>query len=342
MNKIINLLFLFACISLFCISCNKGPKPVDIEGLDTYTDAATKFSIQYPKNWLKSEVIGTRFVVFSHKDVRSRFGTRATEGFPGAKIDLIVTPLDSARTIDTVIAKSMILPSKYYEIADVTIDGVQGKKIAYSYPLEGGMFNGLMYIATKDGSRATMLQFEAFDDTFQKYKADFETIFKSLKLAVALEKNKTDSVVLVEAEPPSMTLETRQGDGFTLGIPDNFKAENIGKAGGAMKAWSFLGKRRGDCFIKIEMFDASKSKNLKKIADENQAKFSGAGAAQKTTLSGEEAYKIDYKPAGQVKGKVWFAIKNNKLYRVTINWFTGEEDKFLPVFDKSVASFKFQ
>jgi hypothetical protein len=342
MNKIIRLLLLSACISLFCISCNQGPKPVEIEGLDTFTDAATKFSIQYPKNWLKSEVIGTRFVAFSHNDVKNRFTSRATEGFPGAKIDLIVTTLDSSRTLDSVVAKSMILPPKYYEIADVTIDGVQGKKIAYSYPLEGGMFNGLMYIATKDGSKATTLQIEAFDGTYEKYKADFETIIKSLKLAITPEKTKRDTTILVEAEPTSMNLASRQGDGFTLGIPDNFKAENIGKAGGAMKGWSFLGDRRGDCFIKIDMFDASKSKNLKKITDENQAKFPGSGTAQKTTLSGAEAYKIDYKPAGQVKGRVWFVIKNDRLYRVTINWFVGEEDKFLPAFEKSVASFKFQ
>ena len=46
--------------------------------------------------------------------------------------------------------------------------------------------------------------------------------------------------------------------------------------------------------------------------------------------------------AGTVKGKVWFAMKGDKMYRITINWFTGEEKDFLPIFEKSVASFKFK
>ena len=69
---------------------------------------------------------------------------------------------------------------------------------------------------------------------------------------------------------------------------------------------------------------------------------SGGAAGKKTKFGGTEAYVMNYKASGKVKGRVWFALKNDKLYRVMLNWFVGEEKDFLPPFEKSVKSFKFQ
>ena len=342
MKKALNFLLVIALTAITIISCNKGPDVVPVEGLDTFNDEVTLFSIKYPKNWKKSSVPGARFVVFSHDQVRSRFGRYDPTGFPGAKIDFLVTPLDSVTTIDTVIARAKVFPQNIYEEAETTIDGVTAKKLVFSFPLSGGMFNGMILIATKDNKRASSIFIESFDDSYETYKESFDEIIKSIKLAEMPPERKVDTITqVVEADPPSQTLETRQGDGFTIGIPDNFGAENIGKAASALKSWSFLGKRRGDCFIKIEMFD-SKGKALSKIVDELKGSLPGSGGANKTSLGGAEAYRVDYKPAGQVKGRVYFVMKDKHLYRLTINWFVGEEKDFLPVFEKSVASFKLQ
>lgn len=341
MMKTLTKIFLIITLAFYFYACDSGPKPVEIEGLATYTDDVTKFSVKYPQNWLKKTTPGARFIVYSHNSVASRFARYDTDGFPGAKVDVVVLPLDSLNTIDSVIAKAKMFPPEIYETAKTTVDGVEGTKLVYSFELNGGMFNGTMIAATKDNKRATLFSVETFDGTYETYKPQIEEIIASLKLAVATEKKEVDTVVQVtEAEPPSQTLETRQGDGFTIGIPDNFGAENIGKAASATKAWSFLGKRRGDSYIKIEMFD-SKGKELKKIVDELKSSLPGAGNPNKTNLGGKEAFVINYNPSGQVKGKAYFAINGNNLYRVTINWFVGEEKDFLPIFEKSVASFKF-
>lgn len=341
MKKIYAILFATLVSFLILSSCDRGPKPVEIEDLKTYTDPATKFSLLYPSNWSQSSVTGARFVVFSHDQVRRRFNQYDSQGFPGAKIDLVVVPIDSTNTLDSIIQKSFIFDKSLYEIAPTTVDGVEGKKISYSFELEDGMFNGLIIAATKDGGRATLLQFETFANSYEVYKDRFDEIIASLKLAETPRQTVDTVFQTEEAEPPSMNLATRTGDGFVIGIPDNFSSENIGKSAGALKSWSYLGKRRGDSFIKIETFDASKNQNLKEIVEENR-KFFANGTPQKTTLGGQEAYRIDYKAAAKVKGKVWFAIKGDKLYRVVINWFADEEEQFLPPFEKSVASFQFQ
>jgi len=342
MRRNLTKVVLIISLALYLYACDSGPKPVEIEGLATYTDDVTKFSIKYPQNWVHKSTPGARFIVYSNNNVASRFAKYDTEGFPGAKIDLVVLPLDSSITMDSIVSKAKMFPPEIYESAKTTVDGVEGTKLVYSFELNGGMFNGIMIAATKDNKRATLLSIECFDGTYEKYKSNIDEIIASLKLAVASEKKEADTIVQVtEAEPPSQTLETRQGDGFTIGIPDNFGAENIGKAASATKAWSFLGKRRGDSYIKIEIFD-SKGKDLKKIVNELKSTLPGAGNAVKANLGGKEAYVFDYKPSNKVKGKSYFAISGNNLYRVTINWFSGEEKDFLPVFEKSISSFKFQ
>src|SRR5690606_35541289 len=179
------------------------------------------------------------------------------------------------------VKSSKLFGPEYYQEADITVDGVQGKKLVYSFPLQGGMFNGSIIVAAKDTAKATILTIESFDDSYETYKSSFDEIISSLKLAKAPEPRKIDTITQ-EAPPPSQVLAPRGGDGFEIGIPDNFKAENIGKAANALRAWSFLGDRRGDSFIKIETFDASNQKDLKKIVEENRGSFQNATPKQTT------------------------------------------------------------
>lgn len=343
MKRLLVLLALILSAGLIVISCGEsGPPPVEVESLETYTDDATGFSIKYPKNWIKTTVPGVRLAVFSSETGRKRFNKYDTEGFPGAKIDVVVADLKFGMNIDSIVKVSKIFGDDIYQISNTTIDGVEGRKLDYSFPLAGGMFQGVMFVAAKDTAKVTVVTIEAFDGSFETYKSTFDEVIASIKLGKAPEAKQPEIITITEeAPPPSTNLVSRGGDGFEISIPDNFKAENIGKAANALRAWSYLGDRRGDSFIKVETFDASNQKDLKKIVDENRASFQNASPKQ-TTIGGQPAYLLDYKPSGTVKGKVWFTMKGDKMYRITINWFTGEEKDFLPVFEKCVAAFKFQ
>lgn len=343
MKRYSYLLFAAAIASIMFFSCEKGPEPIPIESLETYQDPVSKFELKYPSNWKKTEQ-AERFVSFSDPQVIKRFSFRGdySTGFPGAKIDMIAMRMDSSMTIDSVIKRSMLFEESYYQKESFTFGGEPGYKLTYAFELDGGAFMGEMYIAAKDTGRATVLIFEAFDGTMDLYKPQFDEIVKSVKLAETPRKAEADTLFEeVEAAPPSDTLSTKGGDGFNMGIPKNFYSKAGEKAASALKTYFYWGDRRGDSFIRIDLFDATEQKDLNKIIDENKAAYGGA-SAQNATLGGVTAKKIDYKASSSVKGRVYFAVKGNKLYRVTINWFTGEEASFLPPFEKSVESFKFE
>ncbi len=327
-------------IAFIILSCDSGPKPVEIKELAEYKDAVLGFSTKYPKNWQVSSVQGDRFVVFSHPEARKRFSKYDPEGFPGAKYEVISFKLDSNRTFDEVLNGVKVFDPTAYKESSTTIDNVSAKKYSYEFELNDGLMNGEMYIAQKDANYATVVRFETFGGSWETYKNSFSDILKSVVLASTPKEKVKDTITqVVEELPPSMNLMEKDGDGFAILIPDNFRSENVAKSPGALRVYNYMGLRRGDSYIRVETFDASKSKDLKKIVEDNKAKFNAT--PRETTLGGKKSYSMDYKASKDVKGRIWFVINGDVLYRVTINWFVPEEKDFLPAFEKSVATFKF-
>ena len=71
-----------------------------------------------------------------------------------------------------VFEKSKIFPAEYYSAPEkVTIDGVEGKKVTYTFDLEDGTFDGALYVAAKDSTAATIIIFETFAGSNEQYKA---------------------------------------------------------------------------------------------------------------------------------------------------------------------------
>lgn len=319
---------------------NKFGEPIEITDLASYKDEVVNFEIKYPSNWMTSKAPGSRFAVFSNKEAMSRFTKYAKEGVPGARVDFSVVMLDSVKTLESVIKTKKMFDIQYKESA-VTVDGVAGKKFEYSFPLVDGNFNGEFIVVSKDGIAASIIQFEAFGGSFEKYKAKFDEILASAKLATKPAPKAADTSVVTEQEPPaSATLAPKSGPGYTIMIPDNFNSTK-GTAKNAISSLNYIGKRRGDCNIQVDVIDASKSSNLKKIVEENKAVYKNSGANQGTKLGGLEAYMFSITYNANVKGKIYFALKDGKLYRITMNWFVPEEKDFLPVFEKSIQSIKF-
>ena len=105
-----------------------------------------------------------------------------------------------------------------------------------------------------------------------------------------------------------------------------------------MYSVSFQGDRL-DCTIQVDVIDASKQKNLSKIVEDNKKAY-GAATASKTTLGGVEAYYMNYSFGGNVQSRVYFAIKGEKMFRVTMNYFVPKQDVYKQVFEKSISTFR--
>lgn len=339
MRKIL-LLLSFICILILLESCNGKKNVVEIKELETYKDPVLNFTIMYPKNWETQRYPGDRFLAYSSKTVIKRFKTFDPEGESGAKIELLAIHLVEGQTIDSVMSKKIFTPETYTSPQKVSIDGVEGYKETYQFPLGDGLFQGEIFFAQKDPKVVTVITFEAFAETFSYYKPWFQQILNSVKLATLTTIAPDTMRKVVEGPPPSENLITYSGDGFSIKIPDNFDIRNP-KVAGAIKSYQYIGERRLDCDIRIDIFDASKQNKLDKIVEDNKVKHKNTNPIT-TNLGGEKAFVFDYSPIPNVKSKVYYAIYSNKLYRVTINWFVGEEKIYKPVFDRVITSFKFQ
>lgn len=332
----------FSLLSLFTlllvVSCG-GPAPIEITSLDTYADNAIKFSVQYPSNWIKTKTTGERFTVYSSNDAKARFLSYATEGFPGALIDVYATKVNEAKTLDTLLHKAKIFDASIYKQSKCKVDGVEGIRLDYTFPLSDGDFKGVFIIASKDNVTYTSIKLETFGDAWDTYQENFDKIIASLKLAET-QKRTQDTLNITEELPfPSEKLVVKEGNGFTISIPDNFYA---GKANsqGSIAAYNYIGDRRGDCNIMINVIDGSKTKDLSKAANAMAGAFPGMTGFKAAKLGGVDGFTWDYKSSKDVKGRVYFVKHNNNIYRVITNWYVPEEANYLPVFTKCLNTFK--
>ncbi|HOV92298.1 MAG TPA: PsbP-related protein [Candidatus Kapabacteria bacterium] len=338
--KKITTLFAFFTIVLILASCSKGPKAPKVEGYETYTDNTSGLTIEYPKNWVKT-TNPIRFVVFNSNEGKTRFVRYDPEGFPGAKIDINLFEMDSAMTIDSVIKKIKKFTDDVYEIKDVQFAGYPAKKLTYTFELNSGVFYGETYVLQNDPTTVNVFQIEAFDGTYDKYKEAFDRAIKSFKPGKFPSATSDTVKTVTEQPPPSKTLVTKSGMGYSIKIPDNFSAERGPSSSGVLESKNYIGTRRADCNIVVDVIDASKNKNLQKIVEENRPNYKNA-TPQKTKIGGKDAYVMSYSARKDVLSRVYFVINGDKLYRITMNWFAGEQQDYLPIFEQCIQSFRFE
>lgn len=341
MKRVNYALLLSLFIGLVITACDKGPKPVEITGLKTYTDAALKFSIQYPENWSAAITQGQRVSVFSSNDTKSRFLDYASEGFPGARIDLFAVKTDSAKTEEDIIKDAKRFENSIYKESAFTIDGVNGKRFDYGFQLNDGEFKGVLIVASKDEITYTTLKLEAFGDAWKKYEDDFNKIITSVTLAVTQSNAPDTLTVTEELPPPSDKLVSKSGNGFSISIPENFYPGKTNSAN-MIASYNYIGDRRGDCNIQVDVIDASQTSDFKKSATELASKYPGSPSISNTKIGGIDGFVMNWTPGKNIKGKVFFAKKGDKLFRISMNWFVPEEADYLPIFEKCIDSIKFE
>lgn len=322
-------------------ACGEKYETPQIEGLVVYTDSLTMMSVKLPKNWQQIPAAGKRVISIPNKGLLQSYTDYNTEAVPGAVIRVHIYKLDSVKTVASIIDKhkQSLMNVKTQKEKKIMIDGVEGTEFIYNFPLTTGEVNGIRIIAAKDAGTATEISIDCFGGAYEIYKPQIDEVIKSLKLGMTIAPKPADTTK-VAADPPTMKLVTKSGNGFTIGIPDNFYPENANAIKNAIGTYNYAGDRRGDCNIRIDVLDGAKVANLKNTVDKNKAAYQGKEPS-KTTLGGKEAYRFDYSPARGINSRVWYVLSNKKVFIVTMNYFVGEKDMFLPPFEKSINSIKF-
>jgi hypothetical protein len=317
--------------------CRRAPQAAPVEGFQRYTDPVVGFSLEYPKNWHVRSSAGENLLVLSNEAALERFVRWDAEGPAAAKIEVVVLPLNG-KSLDSLLQERKIFAEEVYTpVESLTLAGAPTRKLRYSFPLRDGQAEGELYVATADSQLATVVEFAAFGGTFAAYRETFDHILRSLQLA-RQPAAATPTPAPAAPAPPSQTLRNYVGQGFSIQVPENFRAERI-SVPSALFSVRFVGDRN-DCIIQVDVFDASQQRNLEKIVEENRPRYRATRSVQ-TTLGGVTAYYLEYQPAAQVDGRAYFALVGNRLFRVVLTWYRPEAQVYRPVFERSLQSLRF-
>lgn len=328
-------------LSIFIISCSSEPKtlpPAEITNLVEYKDEASGMGLLYPENWEMQSTTGKSMFAFSIPEARGRFTSYYGIGDPVARLQLGTMKIDSTKSFDDIMEGKMIFDPKVYQGPEYIMleDSIKAVTYTYSFELNDGLFKGRIIGATKDSILATIFRFETFGNTYDKYKPDLDKMIESISLAVLPELK--DTIFIQEELPlPSSNLVTKSGDGYSIKIPDNFKAGNY--KSDQPFARKYDGERRGDSYIVVEKLKNSK-KSLDKIVELN-AKQMNLKDVEKMKVNGQEAFLFAYDTRpGKNKRRIYFLKKGDTPYRLIVDWAVEEEKEYLPIFEKSINSFK--
>jgi len=339
MNKKIILFLLFTACSLFP-GCKKN-SAADIKEWAQFQDQLFKISFNYPKDWV---------IVTESKKVIISSSTEAAEKFfdhDSRKADGIQIVIASERS------DSMQDYTKYIqefknsktaegftvkEIEDATIEGLAAKKVAYTGAYDENTKISAICVVTLKDSAIYYVQYSAFNKLFEPYKVVFDSVIASLSLPkkIVIEKGIDPAIPIAQTERYS-------DNNLQLEHPANFGANDMAKKGDVISAVRFMGVNkvsRNDCTIDIDV-RPSKKLALEKVVEQN-SKFFKASYKGNTTIGGEKAIYLNYSLVKNVDSRVYFIVKNDKIFRIILNYYSPMKNDFLPAFEKVIASIRFK
>jgi hypothetical protein len=344
-----SLLKAFPVLAIAVIMAGCGGKedstPVTVSSYTEYSDPVLKFSVRYPEGWKQTNSQGKQVVIVSGSRVFDAFATFEPQGELGAKIEVGAQAGDDA-AVDKSIQE---LRSTFTDASILkgpeagTVNGMPAKKVSYSFDVSDVKFTVERYYVVKDGMM-TYLETGVLGN-FAKYATVFDSVRASFHPAqplqpVVTQVDTTGGAVQPKdtdlVEPPSAEMKSYSGSHFSISYPSNFEQGSAG-AGGALASVMFSGARN-DSYFQVDVIDP-KGLDLDKIAEQNKKAYGGR-AASPTSVGGQKGYVFSYNPGKNVTSRAYFTMVNNKLYRITMNWFTPQANLYQDAFQKALGSFK--
>jgi hypothetical protein len=322
-----------ALIALFVIGCQpKKPEPVPVGQMTDYRDPGFGFSIKYPAEWkslgsmgnatfAKSQDVVARFQDFKSGEAGGMVTVTATE-YAGKKAeDMIQSNIDELKQA-----------AQFEPVQQITVGGKPASKYPYSIKVttKNSIFGYQVYVP---GDTALYkLDFQGYGDMFEAHAAVFEAMLKSFTLPVIQAKGSTVWV-------PSPNLSDYNSNYFTLQYPENMEFTSVKK--GDKDLVMEMRADRLDCSIHVDVFSAKKL-TTEKVWEQNKKLYKNTRGTGDATIGGNKAYWVDYAPAKDITSRAYFTVKNDKVIRITLNWFSPQKDIYFATFEKAVNSIKFK
>jgi hypothetical protein len=333
------ILFLVAVFALLP-GCKKNAS-LDIKEWAQFQDQFFKVSFNYPKDWVVVTE-SKKVVISSSAEAAEKFFDHDPRKADGVQIVIASVRSDSMQDYTKYIQDFKTSKTaegfSVKEIEDATIEGLGAKKVAYAGAYDENTKIMAICFATLKDSTIYYVQYSAFNNLFEPNKFVFDSVMASLSLPkkIIIEKGVDPAIPLAQIE--------RYSDNFLqLEYPANFGSSDVAKKGDVVSAIRFMGTNkvsRNDCSIDIDVRPAKKL-SLEKVVEQN-SKFFKALNKGNTTVSGEKTIYLNYSLVKNVDSRVYFVVKNDKIFRIILNYYSPMKKDFLPAFEKVIASIRFK
>ena len=325
----------FAAFSLLLVvSCKRKEEAIQVSGWTRYQDPYFLASFSQPVGWYSARD-GNRVGVYSDSASVEKFFDPRSKGTIGAQLLVSYQKVDSLKTLDAFVdAYTEDLKSSGFTVLPTEskqLGTVPAKQVSY-----GGRFTedtkmqAIRLIAFQDTLVYT-LGYTAFNELYTPNKFLLDSLIASFEFprpkSAAVEKDPT---------MPSENLQNFENNFIKVSFPENFDPTFPQAKGEQAFAMDIRGMRL-DCNIHIDALPA-KGLTVEKVFDQNSKKFPKAGAKGETTIDGLKAIYVNYAGGKDIESRVYFFVKQDKVYRVILNYFQPRKKDFLPVFEKTVAS----
>jgi hypothetical protein len=324
------------CLALGILlsGCGKEKKitPVAVGEMTEYRDQMFGFSFSYPKAWSQTGEAGHPKVL-TPVESAPRFLDQLGPYPDGVMFSIEVTRTatpdqDVKKTVDEMRARNIQVEQQ----VAVTVGGKQATKVPYveNYSTKVRVSGYHIYIPAD--SLLYDLNASGFGDLYAAHAAVFEAVVNSFKLPVPVEKGRDQTL-------PSLNMSQQDTKLFSFAYPDNFNFTNPAKGQNELVV-EIRGVRQ-DCSIRFDVFGAKGLTTEKVYQQQNVSKFKPT-ATGKASIGGEQAQWVTYSPTKDVERRFYFLVKNDKVFRVTMDWYRPQRTEYLAAYEKVIASIKFK
>ncbi len=326
-------LLVLVLVALVLPGCGKKQGTLNISGWDLYQDTYYGISFKYPQGWPVTQE-GGRFSVYSSQEVINRFYDFTAPGPDGVRILVTVQKMDTLQTLEEYVTKlSTELKRSGFDVTatqSATLAGLPGTLIHYRGAVDAKNVIETEQVAAIRDSTLFAVKFEAFNKLFVPGKAVFDTVMATLRLPKPKGEMTQD-----ELSAPAPEFVKFENDRLSIQHPSNFEAAVPKPKAPSEFSMDIKGYRQ-DSFVHIDVMPA-KGLTADKVVAQN-AKFFKETSRGTAMVSGVSTTYINYSQMKDIQSRVYFLVKNDKLYRVIFNYYAPMKDVFLPALEKTVHS----
>jgi hypothetical protein len=213
----------------------------------------------------------------------------------------------------------------------LTLGGKPAIKVPYTGAYSAKIKETGYHVFFNADSMLYDLRVAGFGDFFEAYKNVTTAALARFEFPRPVEKGRDETL-------PSENMADYDARLFTFSYPDNFNFTNPPKGSNEL----VIGLRgvRQDCSIRFDVFPAQ-GLSVEKVFNQNKGKYPGA-VTGKATVGGQPALTVTYAPTREVERRFYFVVRNDKVYRVTMDWYKPQRQEYLAAYDKVVTSVKFK